>query len=359
LADRLALGEVGEHSFLNRLCARLRSRADASRGVLIGPGDDCALLATSEHPLAATVDALVEGVHFRAGWLSFEELGARAATISLSDLAAMGATPAYVLIAVSSPVDLLVEELDRLLEGFVARSEAEGARVAGGNLSRGPALTLTVTALGWVEGACLTRKGARPGDRLVVTGNLGAAGAAVAEWLAGRAPTAALRERFANPSARLAAGRAFAAAGAHAAIDLSDGLLQDLGHLCAASGIGAVVDRERLPRLAEVAALDASGSDFAATGGEDYELLFACPSEIDAELDRLSAALGLDLTVVGRCTEGATGVKLILADGTVREPSSAGGFDHFRTAASQARPAAGDGARREPAGAQSRRGAAR
>jgi thiamine-monophosphate kinase len=297
--------------------------------MLIGPGDDCAILAPPGHPIAATVDAMVEGVHFRPGWLSLEELGARAATTSLSDLAAMGATPAYVLIAVSSPAEMPIADLDRLVDGFATRSAAEGAQVAGGNLSRGPVLTLTVTALGWVEGPCLARTGALPGDHLVVTGNLGAAAAAVAEWLAGREPVPSLRARFANPSVRAAAGRALAAAGAHAAIDVSDGLLQDLGHLCAASGVGAVVDRERLPRLPEVAALDASGADFAATGGEDYELVFACPPAIDRELERLSAALGLELTVIGRCTEAQAGVRLLAADGTVRVPANRG-FDHFR-----------------------------
>ncbi|HYC22639.1 MAG TPA: thiamine-phosphate kinase [Candidatus Bathyarchaeia archaeon] len=320
---------MGEHSFLNRLCARLRSRTEASRGMLIGPGDDCAILAPPACPIAATVDTMVEGVHFRPGWLSLEELGARAATISLSDLAAMGATPAYLLIAVSSPAEMPIADLDRVLDGFAARSAADGAQVAGGNLSRAPLLTLTVTALGWVEGPCLARKGALPGDHLVVTGNLGAAAAAVAEWLAGREPAPALRERFANPSARIAAGRTLAAAGAHAAIDVSDGLLQDLGHLCAASGVGAAVDRERLPRLPEVAALDASGADFAASGGEDYELVFACPPAIDHELERFSAALGLELTVIGRCTEAQAGVRLLAADGTVREPATRG-FDHFR-----------------------------
>ncbi|MFM7141345.1 MAG: thiamine-phosphate kinase, partial [Alphaproteobacteria bacterium] len=139
----------------------------------------------------------------------------------------------------------------------------------------------------------------------------------------------ALRERFARPVARLAAGRALAAAGARAAIDVSDGLLADLGHLCRASGVGAVVERELLPRLAPVAIRDGSGSDFAATGGEDYELLAALPRDFDDRaIAELASACGVELTVIGRCTEHGAGIRLVGADGDDHAPAR-GGFDHF------------------------------
>jgi thiamine-monophosphate kinase len=331
LSDGRAIGEIGEHAFLERLCARFGFPADPSgpgRSVLLGVGDDCAIVDPARRPLALTTDALVEGVHFLPGWLSPAEIGVRAVMVSLSDLAAMGATPSYLLAAVVAPNRTPASHLDDLLDACKAASEAAGAALVGGNLTRGDRLSITVTAIGAVAGPWLARSGARPGDRLVVTGTLGGAGAAVACWLAGGEPAPALRDRFARPQARIDAGRTLAAAGAHAAIDLSDGLLADLGHLCAASGVGAHVERESLPRLAEVAALDAAGEDFAANGGEDYELLVALPESLRGRLEDLATDCGVALTEVGRCAPAAEGVHLIDASGRDRRPERRG-FDHF------------------------------
>lgn len=333
------LSARGEHAVLDALCERLREERHASgsgRGLLVGPGDDTAVVEPGGRPLAITTDALVEGVHFRPGWLSPRELGARAIAVALSDLAAMGATPRWTLVSAIVPPDRSTSELDRILDSCAAASAESGAAMIGGNLSRGDALSLTVTAIGEMEGPTLERRGARAGDRLVVTGTLGAAAAAVDVWLDGGEPPPALRERFARPVARLAAGRALAAAGAHAAIDVSDGLLADLGHLCRASGVGAEVEWARLPRLAPVAIRDESGSDFAATGGEDYELLAALTPGIDDDaIADLARASGVELTVVGRCTESGTGVRLLGADGRDHAPTHRG-FDHFATGSGRA-----------------------
>jgi thiamine-monophosphate kinase len=332
--SRARLSRRGEHAFLDSLCERLRGRAALTApaaGVLVGPGDDAAVVGPGSAPLAITTDALVEGVHFRTGWLAPEELGARAIAVNLSDLAAMGASPRWTLVAAIVPPDLSTAELDRILDACAAASEDAGAAMIGGNLSRGDALSLTVTAVGALEGRALERRGARAGDRLVVTGTLGAAAAAVDVWLDGGEPPPALRERFARPVARLAAGRALARAGARAAIDVSDGLLADLGHLCRASGVGAVVERARLPRLAQVAIRDGAGSEFAAAGGEDYELLAALPADFDERaIADLADACEVELTIVGRCTEAAGGVHLLGEDGCDVAPRL-GGFDHFAT----------------------------
>ncbi len=331
MADDRTLREVGEHPFLRKLCARLRARdhtgAAVAHPLLVPPGDDCAVLPATSAPLAVTTDALVEGVHFRDGWLTPAEIGRRAVVVNLSDLAAMGASPAYTLAAVTAPPDLPAHVLDEILDGCAAASEEAGAVLAGGNLTRSAELTITVTALGTVDGPCLTRASARPGDLLVVTGTLGGAAAAVAELRAGRPPAPALRARYAAPVARVAAGRVLAAAGAHAAIDVSDGFLADLRHLCEASEVGAVVDEERVPRLAEVAELDAAGRGFALSGGEDYELLAACPPELANRLPELAREAGVEMTVVGRCTDAAEGIVLRGAHGA--EPGARGGFDHF------------------------------
>jgi thiamine-monophosphate kinase len=160
-----------------------------------------------------------------------------------------------------------------------------------------------------------------------VSGTLGDAGLAVDSWLGGREPAAAVRARWSAPTPRVALARALAGAGAHAAIDLSDGLLADLGHLCRASGVGALVERERLPRSAEVQARDAAGGDFALSGGEDYEVLFACPPALESSLPRLAHETGERLTVIGRVTAKG-GVVVVAADGSPH-PGPATGYDHF------------------------------
>jgi thiamine-monophosphate kinase len=329
LADGPTLREIGEHPFLGRLCARIRARQGSSTSrLLVPPGDDCAVVAPSGTPLALTTDALVEDVHFRRGWLDWRQLGRRAIAVNLSDLAAMGALPAWTLVAIAAPADFPAHALDEILDACADASEEAGATLAGGNLTTAPVLSITVTAGGDFPGACLTRAGAKVGDRLVVTGTLGGASAAVAAWLAAGVPDAAVAERFAAPVARVAAGRALAEAGAHAAIDVSDGLLADLGHLCAASGVGAVVERALLPRLPAVARLDAAGHDFAACGGEDYELLVACPDGVVARIDALARASGTPLTVIGRCVDAADGVVLRDQNG-MPHTVHAHGFDHF------------------------------
>lgn len=331
MADPPTLRDVGEHPFLARLCRRLRQREDPlvpSGRLLVPPGDDCAVLASGGRPLVLTTDALVEDVHFRRDWLDADQLGRRAITVNLSDLAAMGADPVWTMVAITAPADLPAHSLDQILDGCADASAAAGALLVGGNLATAPVLTVTVTAGGELPGPCLTRSGARAGDHLVVTGTLGGAAAAVAAWLAGDTPVQPIAERFVAPVARIAAGRALAAAGAHAAIDVSDGLLADLGHLCAASGVGATVDRDRLPRLPEVARLDATEHDFAASGGEDYELLLACSDDVVARLDEIARATRTPLTVVGRCTDAARGIVLHDETGQPHEVRRRG-FDHF------------------------------
>jgi thiamine-monophosphate kinase len=325
-----SVADLGEHAFLDALCRRLRERRKrepSERSVLVEPGDDCAVVAASPHPQAFTTDTLVEGVHFRSTWLSPRALGRRATIVNLSDLAAMAATPTAILMALTVPAQTSVASLDEMLDGCADACAEAGAALVGGNLAGGDLLSLTVTAIGEIRGRALERSGARPGDLLVVTGTLGDAAAAVAAWLAGTEPAPALRERWVAPTARIDVARKLAAAGAHAAIDLSDGLRADLGHLCRASGVGAVVEHARLPRSEDVAALDALGSDHALQGGEDYELLVACPPELEPALLELSTACGVPLTVVGRCTE-AMDLVLQHADGRLG-PLDAVGYDHF------------------------------
>lgn len=319
-----------EHGFLHRLCGRLNARNAAPRGgldLLVDAGDDAAVFGTTGRPLAVTTDSLVEGVHFRLDWLSAAELGRRAVAVNVSDLAAMAAEPRILLAAVSLPESTPRGWLDELLDGCAEAARAMGAALVGGNLARASETTITITAIGEIPGRRLERGGARPGDQLVVTGTLGDASAAVAAWLEGSEPEDEIRRRWVDPTARVQAGLVLAEAGAHAAIDLSDGLLADLRHLGRASGVGARIRNEALPRSNTVRRLDRAGGTFAARGGEDYEVLFACPPRAIADIDELARRSMVPLTVIGECTDQEGEISLV--DAEDRPVSVEMGFDHF------------------------------
>jgi thiamine-monophosphate kinase len=229
----------------------------------------------------------------------------------------MGAVPRWALLALEASVRMPVAELDALALAFAGAAEHAGAHLVGGNVARGPHLALTVALVGEAPGRIVTRAGARTGDVVYVTGVLGASGAA---RRAGRLP---------EPPDRMRAGVALARV-ASAMIDVSDGLVQDLAHVCRASGVGATVDVGRLPVAPSCRrALGRRAAAFAATAGEDYELLVAVPAAQERALRHLAPRLGCRLTRIGRVTAGRPGVTVVDADGRrVRFPR--GGFDHFR-----------------------------
>lgn len=307
--------------------ARLRAElagSDASAsgsGVLLGIGDDAAVLARPAGNLVLSVDAAVEGVHFRAGFADWATLGARALAAALSDLAAMGAQPRAALSALVLPPDFGDDQLAELARGQAQAATRHCCPVVGGNLARGSELSITTTVLGEVAGVGLTRAGARPGDAIYVTGVLGAAalGLALLEPGAGASEGAELRDdaacaafvaRWRAPVPRLVAGLQLVSC-ASAAIDVSDGLLQDLGHLCEASGVGAVLLADALPQLSGFAALArALGRDPLAlmlTGGEDYELVYTLPASEPAGRAEPWAAARRAGTRIGEIT-GRDGV---------------------------------------------------
>jgi thiamine-monophosphate kinase len=317
---RVRLGTLGEHGWIGRLLDRLPS---ADRRVVVGPGDDAAVVRASRRPLVLTTDTLREGVHFRQGWIRPAALGRRAFLVNASDVAAMGGTPAWALVAVEAPARTPVATLDRVVAGFAAEARRAGATLVGGNLVAGPALALTVALVGEAPGRVVTRAGARAGDTLWVTGALGAAGTAVARLRAGR------RDRLPLPPRRTAAGVALAAV-AHAMIDVSDGLVQDVGHLCRASGVGAELALDRLPVAASCRRmLGARAAAFAAVAGEDYELVIAVPARALGRLARIRRRLGCRLTEVGRVVAGRPAVR-VLGPGGRHARVAHPGFDHFR-----------------------------
>ena len=261
-----------------------------------GIGDDAAVLdVPAGERLVVSTDSSVEGVHFRRGWLTPEEIGYRATAAALSDLAAMAASPLGFVVAIALP-DEWRAELPGIVDGIGVAARECAAPIIGGDLTTGRDLALTVTVLGHAA-APLARSGARPGDALWVTGRLGGPLAALRAFEGGQVPEPAHRARFARPLPRIVAARWLAAHGAHALIDVSDGLLAEAGHLAAAAGVRIVVDLALLPCLSGVPPRDAARS------GEEYELLVAAPASLDALA--FAAACGLPLTRVGRIEAGA------------------------------------------------------
>jgi thiamine-monophosphate kinase len=321
------------------LLAKLRERLPpAGPRVELGSGDDAAITIPGG-ATATSVDAIVDGVHFRRDEVRLNTIGRKALASALSDLAAMGAEAGEAYVVLGAPADLAEDDLLALLDGMLEIAEATGTTLAGGDLTRAPALTLAVTVVGHAASATdlVRRSGARPGDAIVLTGEVGGAAAgrlllddpglatAVSESTVGR-----LRARQLDPSPRLRSGRVLVAAGARAMIDLSDGLAADAGHLAASSDVAIAIEAGALPLeegVREVAA--AAGLDplqFAVSGGEDYELLAALPAgAVDEASARVEATGEATLTAIGRVAKG-NGVEIRLREGGLLTVL---GFDHF------------------------------
>ncbi len=315
------LGPGREFDRIRRILERLGA---AARGI----GDDCAVVPEAPGRLVVSVDLAVEGVHFRRDWLTLEEIGWRAAAAALSDLAAEGATVVGILASVGVPAAASEDDLANLMAGAGAAVHAVGGTVLGGDLTASDRWVLDVTVLGRAERP-VTRAGARPGDGLWVTGRLGGARAALRTWLAGGAPDAEARAAFVRPRPRIAAGQALARAGAHAMLDLSDGLGGDAGHLAAASGVALEIDLTLLPVAPSALPLalreGLPPALFAAQGGEDYELLAALPAGFgEGDASRLAVDAGVSVTRIGVVGAGE-GTRFLLEG----RPLTLTGYDHF------------------------------
>ena len=314
------------------LLEEIRRTVPAQGRVVLGPGDDAAVLAPSRHPLILTTDAMVEGVHFRRGWLTPRALGRRAFAVSVSDVAAMGGRPIAALLGVAARPDMPAAELREIVRGVRVSAGTVGAALAGGNLAAARELSLTVAVLGEAPWRPITRAGGHVGDQLFVTGDLGGAAFGL-RLLAGARSIgrgASAVRRWQRPVPRLRAGAALARGKiASAMIDLSDGLLVDAARLCRASGVGARLCGDRLPLAPAVRRLPARGARaLAFAGGEDYELLFAVPP---ARLDALAAVrrtLGCRVTHIGELVR-SRGVRVVDARGRALALPRQTGHEHF------------------------------
>jgi len=291
-------------------------------------GDDCALVLVGDEFIALSIDLSVEGVHFRREWLSLEEIGWKAAAGALSDLAAEAARPEGLLASVGVPKAGDPGEVANSMRGVGEAAASVGGRVLGGDLSSAPVLTIDIAVVGRTARP-VRRQGAQVGDGIWVTGELGGARAALASWSAGETPITTARRSFAHPVPRIGAGLWLAERGAHALIDLSDGLAGDAGHLAAASRVMIELALDRVPLHGAVPAAALKTSQlpavFAALGGEGYELLVAMPRQFtSADAGALEREMGIPLTLIGRVSAGSGAVCRLQG----REVALTG-FDHF------------------------------
>lgn len=318
----MTVTQAGEFGLIARITARLRAAGGPAGGqpVLVGPGDDAAVLAAPAGPLVVTTDVLVAGRHFRCDWATGADIGHRAAAANLADVAAMGANPTALVVALCTPPDLEVSWVETLADGLATEAASVGAQVVGGDISASPTLTIAVTALGELVGvAPVTRGGARPGDAVALAGRVGYAAAGLTVLSRGFRSPKVLVDAYRRPQVLYSAGPAAARWGATAMIDVSDGLLADAGHLATASGVAIDLHREAFevpePMRDAAEALGVDPYDWVLTGGDDHALVATFPP---------GAALPDRWRVIGSVGEGSG----VTVDGRPR--AGAAGWDHFR-----------------------------
>lgn len=328
----MRLRELGEFGLIERI----RKATPSGPGVRLGIGDDAAWVACKQSSLLITSDLLLEGVHFNLRWTSFYGLGYKTLAVNLSDLAAMGGSPAYLIVSLGIPVDFKAEDVEQFYRGLRALALRSGVVLIGGDTSASKRFFISATLVGYSPYGAIRRSGGRIGDDLYVTGTLG--DAALGLQLLKRRKHRARRRGFAYlfarhhfPTARLTAGALLAREKlAKAMIDISDGLLQDLGHICTASRVGAIVYQDALPLSAAYRNwAGRKGPLYALTGGEDYELLFCVRRRDRRRLERIKKRLGVQVTRIGQCRPLAEGIRVVNPEG---EPIAipVTGHDHFR-----------------------------
>ncbi len=323
---KVPLGPGGEFDLIRKLVG---SHRPLPSSILVGPGDDCAVL---EGGLVVSVDLTVEDVHFRRDWISLEEAGFRATVAALSDLAAMAADPLGILASLAVESGQAAETAEALNAGVADAAEEMGVPILGGDLARSPGpVVLDLVALGRSPEPLL-RSGSLPGDEVWVTGWLGGSSAAVSAWRQGEEPDVGLKRAFSRPTPRIREALWLAERTTlHAGIDISDGLAGDAGHLAAASRVALILVPEALPFSPALVARHGDGEEarhYALYGGEDYELcLTAAPGALAPLRRSFEGTFGIPLSLVGRVEEGE-GVRVEGDTGT--DLQGLGGFSHFK-----------------------------
>ena len=333
----MKISELGEFGLIDLLAGMVDAAQDketaARQQLILGIGDDAAAWKSDNSVQLATVDALVQDVHFTLETTTWEELGWKALAVNLSDIAAMGGLPRYALVSLALPGQTEVEDVTSLYRGMIKLAQQFRVAIVGGNMSSAPLIVINITVLGSAEGdkQMLTRSAARAGEKVAVTGDLGASAAGLemlTKHLSFKAEAAdSLRKAFLTPYPRVAEGRLLVEHGVRAAIDISDGLLSDLRHICQMSRVGARIEIDRIPVHPAVKAnFGNKALELALSGGEDYELLFTASAGV---IDKVRAAASCQVTVIGEVTAEKPG-EIILVDGKGKpiDPTVMG-WQHF------------------------------
>ena len=333
----MKLSELGEFGLIEVIQGIVeksrRPRYDSWRRLLVGIGDDAAAWQGSDSTQLATTDTLVQGTHFDLELTTWQELGWKALAVNLSDIAAMGGVPEYALISLSLPGDLEVEAVTDFFQGMVELADRFQLAIAGGNFASSPNAVITLTVIGGSkDNRLLMRSAAAPGEQIAVTGFLGLAAAGL-KMLRGKIAldsetTAILRQAHLRPTPRINEGQVLVRQGVNAAIDISDGLIADLDHICQASKVAARINIDRLPVHPAVKASFPDYRELALSGGEDYELLFTADKAI---MEKLKGTLDCPLSVIGELTAEKLPRRVTVVDSkgnTVATPRT--GWEHFK-----------------------------
>ena len=328
----MKVSELGEFGLINHLAKMVSTPED--KQLLVGIGDDAAAWKNNASVQLATIDSFTEGIHFPTGTASWEELGWKALAVNLSDIAAMGGIPRYALASIALPDDTEVEDVTSLYTGMIELARESGVAIIGGDTSSAPLVSITITIIGdATNGNILTRSAAKLGEQVAVTGYLGAAAAGL-EMLTRQLQFASeattyLRNAFLHLHPRISEGQMLVEQGVKTAIDISDGLVADLKHVCEASQVSAQKEVDSVPVQPLVKAnFGDKWLELALSGGEDYELLFTASAEV---IDKVKRATSCPITVIGKIVTGKIG-EITLVDGK-GNPVNLGkkGWEHFTT----------------------------
>ena len=323
------LGEFG-------LIEKVRRATPKGHGVLLGIGDDAAWVANPSRSSLVTADLLIEGIHFNLKWTSLFDLGYKTLAVNLSDIAAMGGIPAYLILSLGIPPAFDSRDIEDFYRGIRFLAAKHGVALVGGDTNAAKLLIISACVLGHAPHRPIRRSGAKPGDDIYVTGTLGDSALAL-KFLRSRPrqpnrdSVRYLLSRHHRPTPRIAAGALLARQRlATAMIDISDGLIQDLGHICKASGVGAQIWRDRLPLSGAYRKLAGrAGTRNALSGGEDYELLFCARKRDRTLIEKLPTRALVAITRIGTCDSGKNGIVVLDAAGNPVETRAAG-HDHFK-----------------------------
>jgi thiamine-monophosphate kinase len=341
IISAMRLSELGEFGLINLIHTASTRYEDPGRTpwreILLGIGDDAAAWRSGDRIQLATTDTLVQSVHFDLSAITWEELGWKALAVNLSDIAAMGGIPKYALLSLALPAELEVEDVSKLIDSMIRLAREFDTAIVGGNVATSPNVVITVTIIGCSTGKTLLERGtAIPGEEIAITGYLGLSAAGL-QMLKGKTISDPetrdiLRRAHFKPVPRVKEGQILVEQGVRTAIDISDGLVADLDHICKSSRVNAKINIEQVPLHPVVTAHFPNSQELALSGGEDYELLFTAD---EATIARVTQALSCPVTVIGGITKEELPTRVLVVDskGTIVAYKKRG-WNHFKNAVS-------------------------